>query len=62
MSRALTAVTRATRKRTDANTAYRTAILEARADGATLQQIADAAGTGPPNVLRIIRRNGNNDI
>lgn len=54
---ALQRVTRATHRRTDANTAYRLAILDARAAGASLRQIADAAGTGAPNVLRIIRRN-----
>jgi hypothetical protein len=54
---ALQHVTHATRARARATDNYRTAILDARASGATLRQIADAAGTGPPNVLRIIRRN-----
>lgn len=49
-------VTRATRQRDRADDDYRGAILAAREAGATLRQIADAAGTGPPNVLRIIRR------
>lgn len=52
----LTRVTRATRQRDRADQAYRGAIVQAREAGATLRQIADAAGTGPPNVLRIIRR------
>lgn len=53
---ALQHVTHATRKRAQAADEYRAAIIAARASGATLRQIADAAGTGPPNVLRIIRR------
>jgi hypothetical protein len=54
---ALQRVTRATRRRSEATDNYRAAILDARAAGASLRQIADAANTGAPNVLRIIRRN-----
>lgn len=54
-------VKRATRNRRAATDDYRAAIIQARASGATLRQIADAAGTGPPNVLRIIRRNTKGD-
>lgn len=58
---ALQHVTHATRRRTEAAENYRAAIIAARANGATLRQIADAADTGPPNVLRIIRRNTKGD-
>lgn len=54
----LAAVTRAARARTRTVDGYRQAIINARASGATLQAIADAAGTDAPAVLRIIQRHG----
>lgn len=54
---ALQHVTDAAADRLNANAEYRLAIIAARQAGATLREIADAAGTGAPNVLRIIRRN-----
>lgn len=44
MSKPLTIVKHATRKREQADTAYRQAIQAARATGHTLQEIADASG------------------
>ena len=49
-------VARATQRRTDANHAYRAAIVGAKESGASLHAIARAAGTSAPNILRIIRR------
>jgi hypothetical protein len=54
---ALQRVTRATRHRANAADEYRRAIVGARLAGASYGQIARAAGTGAPNVIRIIRRN-----
>lgn len=58
---ALQRVTRATVRRANAADEYRAAILDARAAGASYGQIARAAGTGAPNVIRIIRRNTKGD-
>lgn len=44
MSKLLTAVKHATRKREQADAAYRQSIQAARATGHTLQEIADASG------------------
>jgi predicted transcriptional regulator len=44
MSKPLTTVKQATRKREQADAAYRQAIQAARATGHTLQEIADASG------------------
>jgi hypothetical protein len=58
---ALQRVTRATRRRAQAADEYRQAMIDAHQSGASLHAIARAAGTGAPNVLRIIRRNRQED-
>lgn len=54
MSRLLTAVTRATRARTDAERKYRLAIQAARANGHTLREIGEAAGLGVTGVRYLL--------
>lgn len=51
----LTTVRRAARRRTAANEAFRTAVLEAHRAGESLRKIADAAGMSHVAVLKIVR-------
>ena len=52
----LTAVKRATARRSEANASWRAAILEAHAEGASLRRIAAAAGVSHVRILQIVRR------
>ena len=54
MSKQLTAVRRATHRRTDADTKYRAAIEAARNSGHTLREIAEAAGLGVTGVRYLL--------
>jgi AcrR family transcriptional regulator len=56
MSSALADVRRAARRRADAHTEYLAAVRAARAGGATLQQIADAAGVTKAAVWQQLTR------
>ena len=55
-ARALTGVRRAAHKKTAAQHAYRVAVMDARANGCSVQAIADAAGVARQNVYKLIRR------
>lgn len=52
----LTPVKRATTRRAESEEAWRAAIRQARADGASLRQIASAAGVSHVRVLQIVRQ------
>jgi hypothetical protein len=52
----LTAVKRATARRSEANASWRAAIRQAHAEGSSLRQIAAAAGVTHVRILQIIRR------
>jgi hypothetical protein len=49
-------VRRATARRTEANDSWRAAIREAHAEGASLRQIAAAAGVSHVRILQITRQ------
>jgi hypothetical protein len=52
----LTAVKRATARRSEANASWRAAIRQAHAEGSSLRQIAAAAGVTHVRILQIVRR------
>lgn len=52
----LAVVERAAYNRRDAIEQYHIAILKAKADGHTYRRIADAAGTDPATIHRIVKR------
>ena len=56
MSDTLEQVAAAQQARTDAEAAFTAAVRAARADGATLQRIADACGLTRAGVLKVIQR------
>jgi hypothetical protein len=52
----LTAVKRATARRCEANASWRAAIRQAHAEGASLRQIAAAAGVSHVRILQIVKQ------
>lgn len=52
----LTTVRRATAKRTSSETAWRESIRQARESGATLREIAGAAGVTHPRIIQLLKR------
>jgi hypothetical protein len=56
MADPLTTVKRATARRSEANASWRAAIREAHAEGASLRQIAAAAGVSHVRILQIVRQ------
>jgi hypothetical protein len=56
MANSLTSVRRATARRSEANASWRAAIRQAHADGASLRQIAAAAGVSHVRILQIVRQ------
>jgi hypothetical protein len=52
----LTPVKRATTRRAESEEAWRDAIRQARAEGASLRQIASAAGVSHVRILQIVRQ------
>jgi hypothetical protein len=60
MADPLTTVKRATARRSEADASWRAAIREARAEGASLREIAAAAGVSHVRILAIVRRGQTN--
>jgi hypothetical protein len=56
MANPLTSVKRATARRSEANASWRAAIREAHSEGASLRQIAAAAGVSHVRILQIVRQ------
>jgi hypothetical protein len=56
MADPLTAVKRATARRSEANASWRAAIRHAHAEGSSLRQIAVAAGVSHVRILQIVRQ------
>ena len=56
MANPLTSVQRATVRRSEANASWRAAIRQAHAEGASLRQIAAAAGVSHVRILQIVRQ------
>jgi transposase-like protein len=56
MANPLTTVQRATARRAESEAAWRAAIRQAHAEGASLRQIAAVAGVSHVRILQIIRR------
>lgn len=56
-ARSLATVARAAERKRHAQAAYRDAIREARAQGASVHEIASAAGIARQNVYKLLRRN-----
>jgi transposase-like protein len=56
MADPLSAVKRATARRSEANASWREAIREAHAEGSSLRQIAAAAGVSHVRILQIVRQ------
>jgi transposase-like protein len=56
MADPLTTVKRATARRAESETAWRAAIRQARAEGASLRQIAAAAGVSHVRILQIVKQ------
>jgi transposase-like protein len=59
MANPLTKVQRATARRSEANASWRTAIRQAHSEGASLRQIAAAAGVSHVRILQIVRQREN---
>jgi transposase-like protein len=56
MADPLTTVKRATARRAESEAAWRAAIRQARAEGASLRQIAAAAGVSHVRILQIVKQ------
>jgi hypothetical protein len=56
MADPLTMVQRATARRAESEASWRAAIRQARAEGASLRQIAAAAGVSHVRILQIVRQ------
>ena len=56
MADPLTAVKRATARRSEANASWRAAIREAHAEGASLRRIAAASGVTHVRILQIVKQ------
>lgn len=61
MSRLLSAITRATRRRIEADRAYRESIRAAREAGHSMPEIGEAAGITKQGVAWLLRPKGEND-